>query len=91
MMSALYHVDMTESKTTEFVEMPSEVLEQLEKRVSQTEFDDASEYVTHLIEEVLYEIEQSGDRSKIDTDTDTESVDEKQVQERLKSLGYLNG
>jgi Arc/MetJ-type ribon-helix-helix transcriptional regulator len=90
MMSALYHIDMTESKTTEFVEMPSEMLEQLEKRVSQTEFDDASEYVTHLIEEVLYEIEQSGDESKIDTDTDTESVDEKQVQERLKSLGYLN-
>lgn len=90
MMSALYHIDMTESKTTEFVEMPSEVLEQLEKRVSQTEFDDTSEYVTHLIEEVLCELERSGDESKIDTDTGTESVDKKQVQERLKSLGYLN-
>ena len=83
MMSALYHVDMTESKTTEFVEMPSEVLEQLEKRVSQTEFDDTSEYVTHLIEEVLYQLEHTAN-------TDIESVDEQQVQERLKSLGYLN-
>ncbi|MFA1610804.1 hypothetical protein [Halobellus rubicundus] len=74
---------MTESQTTSAVEVPTEVLEQLEHRVTQTEFEDTSAYVTHLLEEVLFQLEQSAE-------SEVESVDEQQVQERLKSLGYLN-
>jgi Arc/MetJ-type ribon-helix-helix transcriptional regulator len=74
---------MTDAQPTGVVELPTEVLEQIDHRVAQTEFEDTSAYVTHLLEEVLYQLEHTAD-------TDIESVDEQQVQERLKSLGYLN-
>lgn len=74
---------MTDSQVTGSVEIPTEVLERIERRVAQTEFEDISAYVTHLLEEVLYQLEHTAN-------TDIESVDEQQVQERLKSLGYLN-
>lgn len=74
---------MTDSQVTGSVEIPTEVLERIERRAAQTEFEDISAYVTHLLEEVLYQLEHTAN-------TDIESVDEQQVQERLKSLGYLN-
>jgi Arc/MetJ-type ribon-helix-helix transcriptional regulator len=74
---------MTGSQTTSSVEVPNKVFEQIEHRVTQTEFEDTSAYVTHLLEEVLFQLKQS-EESEVD------SVDEQQVQERLKSLGYLN-
>jgi Arc/MetJ-type ribon-helix-helix transcriptional regulator len=74
---------MTDSQTTGAVEIPTEVLNQIDRRVAQTEFEDTSTYVTHLLEEVLYQLDHTAD-------ADVESVDEQQVQERLKSLGYLN-
>ena len=74
---------MAES-TARSIDLPTDILERVEKRVQHTEFEDAPAYVTHVLEEVLYEVEQDADGS------DTDAVDERQVEERLKSLGYLN-
>jgi len=73
---------MTEE--TQTVELPSEVIERIERRVQYTEFESASDYITYTLEEVLYHVEEV-DLSEVD------SVDEEQVQDRLKDLGYLNG
>jgi Arc/MetJ-type ribon-helix-helix transcriptional regulator len=75
---------MTNSQELESVELPTEVVERIETRVDHTEFEAAGAYITHVLEEVLYELEQDTDRS------DADAVDEQQVEERLKSLGYLN-
>ncbi|WP_253739119.1 hypothetical protein [Halohasta salina] len=75
---------MAESQEVESIEVPVELLKRLEPRIEATEFKNKSEYITHILEEVLYELEQESDHSAAG------SVDEQQVQERLKSLGYLN-
>jgi predicted glycosyltransferase len=75
---------MANSQGFEPVELPTEVLDRIDARVDHTEFEDTTAYITHILEEVLYELEQDIDRADADT------VDEQQVQERLKSLGYLN-
>jgi Arc/MetJ-type ribon-helix-helix transcriptional regulator len=75
---------VTEQLESESVQLPSDVLSRIDTRVTHTEFDDRTEYITHVLEEVLYEVEQGTDPSA------EEDVDEQQVQERLKSLGYLN-
>lgn len=75
---------MTNSQAVESIKLPVEILRRIEPRIEATEFENKSEYITHILEEVLYELEQESDHSA------AESVDEQQVQERLKSLGYLN-
>jgi Arc/MetJ-type ribon-helix-helix transcriptional regulator len=74
---------MTESRSRS-IDLPADILERVDRRVQHTEFEDASEYVTHVLEEVLYELEQGDDEPA------SEAVDERQVEERLESLGYLN-
>ncbi|WP_246988353.1 hypothetical protein [Halorientalis marina] len=75
---------MNESRELESVDIPSDVLARIEDRVGHTEFDDANEYIIYVLEEVLHTVAQ-----ETDTATDAD-VDEQQVEERLKSLGYLN-
>lgn len=70
-------------------EVESEVLSdemrlKIEKRVKRTEFEDVSTYITYVLKQVLYELEEDGDPKS------TDEIDEGQVEERLKSLGYLN-
>ena len=78
---ALYPEGMQEETTT--VELPTRIVERVEKRLPRTEFESSAEYMTYVLEEVLYRVEES-------TDDEYEGVDEAQVKERLESLGYLN-
>lgn len=66
------------------VELPARIIDRVEDRLSRTEFDSSAEYITYVMEEVLYRVEQETE------DDDFESVDEDEVKDRLKSLGYLN-
>jgi hypothetical protein len=66
------------------VDLPDRIVERVEARLPRTEFDDVAEYVTFVMEEVLYRVEKETE------DDDFEAVDEDEVKDRLKSLGYLN-
>lgn len=70
------------SDATESVALPTRIVDRVEDRLPRTEFDSTTEYVTYVMEEVLYQVEQ-------ETDDEIE-VDESEVEDRLKSLGYLN-
>lgn len=69
---------------TRTIRLPEHVLERVEDRLPRTEWDDPAEYVTYVLEEVLYRVEEETD------DDDFEPVDEAEVKDRLKSLGYLD-
>lgn len=66
------------------VELPERIVERVEDRLPRTEFDTVAEYVTFVMEEVLYRVEEETD------DEAAPDVDEEEVKDRLKSLGYLN-
>ena len=66
------------------IRIPKRLIEEIEKRTEQTEFESVEEYVTFVLEEVV-------------RDTDEEEIeevfseeDEAKVKERLKALGYLD-
>lgn len=69
---------------TKSVELPQRIISRVEDRVKRTEFDTPAEYITFVMEEVLYRVEKETE------DEDFEPVDEEEVKDRLKSLGYLN-
>ena len=71
-----------DDKQTEPVELPRRVVSRVEQRLSRTEFESVSEYVAFAMEEVLYRVEEETD--------DESAVDEAAVEDRLKSLGYLD-
>ncbi len=72
------------SEKTKKVELPTEVIDEIKTQVKHTEFSSTSEYVTFVLEEVLY-------HSRKDTDSPAaENIDEQQVQDRLRDLGYLD-
>lgn len=75
---------MTGVQEPESLQLPADILEQIEARVERTELEDASDYVTYVLEEVLHEVEEDADLRASD------QVDEDQVEDRLKSLGYLD-
>lgn len=66
------------------VDLPERIVSRVETRLPRTEWDDPAEYITYVMEEVLYSVEEET------KDDDFESVDEEEVKDRLKSLGYLN-
>ena len=72
------------TEQTQAVELPTRIVERVEGRLPRTEFDSSSEYITYVMEEVLYRVEQETE------DDDFEEVDEDEVKDRLKSLGYLD-
>jgi Arc/MetJ-type ribon-helix-helix transcriptional regulator len=72
------------AEQTQAVELPSRIVERVEERLPRTEFDSSGEYITYVMEEVLYRVEQET------ADDDFEEVDEDEVKDRLKSLGYLD-
>lgn len=63
------------------VELPERVLSRVERRVERTDFDSASAYVTFVLEEVL---------ASVEADDLNDAVDEDEVRDRLRSLGYLD-
>lgn len=73
---------MTEA--TQPIDLPERIVERVEARLPRTEWDTTAEYITYVLEEVLYHVEQETE------DDDFEPVDEEEVKDRLRSLGYLN-
>lgn len=71
-------------RETRTIELPEQIVERVENRLPRTEWNDASAYISHVMEEVLYKVEEETE------DDDFEEVDEDEVRDRLKSLGYLN-
>ena len=76
--------DMGTHESTRTLELPERIVERVEKRVPRTEWETPAEYITFVLEEVLYRVERETE------DDDFEPVDEAEVKARLKSLGYLN-
>lgn len=74
---------MVHEETVE-VELPERIVSRVDDRLPRTEFRDSGEYITFVLEEVLYRVEEET------KDDDFEPVDEQEVEQRLKSLGYLN-
>jgi len=66
------------------IDISDDLLNRVDERVAHTEFDSASEYVEHVLEEVLYHVEDASDGEA------REAFDEGEVEDRLESLGYLN-
>jgi hypothetical protein len=66
------------------VELPDRIVSRVEDRLPRTEWDTPEEYITYVMEEVLYRVEEETEGD------DFEPVDEEEVKDRLKSLGYLN-
>lgn len=73
---------MDEEKTLVTVSIPQPLFRKIEERIRGTHFDSVSSYVTHVVQEVLAETEES-ERKVISRD------DEQKVVERLRALGYL--
>jgi len=71
-------------KETCSLDLPEHIVERVEQRLPRTEWDNPEEYITYVLEEVLYRVEQETE------DDDFEEVDEQEVEDRLKSLGYLD-
>lgn len=71
-------------ENTQSIDVPQRIIERVEARLPRTEWDEPSEYIAYVMEEVLYQVEKETE------DDDFESVDEAEVEDRLKSLGYLN-
>lgn len=74
---------MSNNEASEKIEIPQEMIDRIETRVSYTEFGSVSAYIEHVLEEVLYQVESNTDVS------DSEQIDDSDVEDRLKSLGYL--
>ena len=75
---------MDSGEESKDVTLPVELLERIEQRVQYTEFESVDKYVEHVLQEVLYQVETDG------PDTETVDIEESEVEDRLKSLGYLN-
>ena len=69
---------------TQSIELPKRIVSRVENRLPRTEWDTPSEYINYVMEEVLYRVEHETE------DDDSEPIDEQEVKDRLKSLGYLN-
>lgn len=75
---------MSDQEGTKALDLGEELVSRVEGRLSRTEFDTVEAYVTYVLEEVLSQVEADTE------DEDFQAVDEAQVKDRLRSLGYLN-
>ncbi|PSP90548.1 hypothetical protein BRC90_01160 [Halobacteriales archaeon QS_4_69_34] len=66
------------------IKLPERIVARVEDRLPRTEWDEPEEYITYVLEEVLYQVEKETEND------DFEPIDEREVKSRLKSLGYLN-
>lgn len=74
---------MPDDETNVRIEVSEDLIERLEDRIPYTEFTSASEYVEFVLEEVLYTVSESG------SETTSEPIDDQEVEDQLRSLGYL--
>lgn len=70
-------------RDTREIELPADVHARVEQRLPRTDFESVGEYVAFVMDEVLAEVEAS-------TTEDYDEVDEREIQDRLQSLGYLD-
>lgn len=75
---------MDSSEANRTIKLPERIVDRVEDRLPRTEWDEPEEYITYVLEEVLYRVEKETEND------DFEPVDETEVKSRLKSLGYLN-
>lgn len=75
--------ERTAPESTQSIVVPDRLVSRVEQRVARTDFDSPEAYVAYVLEEVLAQVES-------DTDGDYERVDGDEVEDRLKSLGYLD-
>lgn len=69
---------------TQTLELPTRIVSRVEARLPRTEWETPEAYIAYVLEEVLYRVEKETE------DDDFEPIDEEEVKDRLKSLGYLN-
>jgi len=74
---------MSEKEKLTGISIPASLVEKIEKRVKETEFDSVSDYISYVLREVLSEEE--GEEEQTFT-----KEDEEKVKERLRALGYLD-
>lgn len=65
------------------VELPGDLLQRVERRLPHTQWETPDSYITNVLEEVLFRVEEEM------ADEGVEPVDEAEVADRLRSLGYL--
>lgn len=75
--------ERTAPESAQRIAVPDRLVSRVERRLPRTDFEDPEEYVAYVLEEVLAQVES-------ETDGDYEQVDGEEVEDRLKSLGYLD-
>lgn len=75
---------MSDTDDLKSIDLPESIVSRIEHRLQYTEWDSKSEYVTFVMESVLSHVEDEVGEPDFDT------VDEKEVENRLEALGYLN-
>lgn len=75
---------MSDDSDMRTVELSDGLVDRVESRVGYTTFDSVNQYIEHVLEEVLFQIEAESENSAL------EKVDSSEVEQRLESLGYLN-
>lgn len=70
------------SRGQQTVSLPSHLIERVEGRLSGTGFSSSSEYIAFLLEETLARVEPRANDEQ-------SATNEKQIRDRLESLGYL--
>ncbi|WP_233204298.1 hypothetical protein [Halegenticoccus soli] len=65
------------------VELSSRMIARIEARLPRSEFSSVDEYVTFVLEEVLSRVEDATEEENF------EAVSQTDVEERLRSLGYV--
>ena len=66
------------------ISIPEKLAKRIDKRVKDSEFSSAGEYITHVMEQVMDRVE-----GKEESRESFSKEDEEKVKKRLKSLGYL--
>lgn len=77
--------ETSDADVTRTLELPDRLVSRVEDRLDRTDFETPEAYIGFVLEEVLREVEEDAP-----TSDDDERVGE-QVENRLKSLGYLDG
>lgn len=65
------------------IRLPKHVLTQVDSRLQYTEFDTATEYITYALEELLAQVHEA-------SDDEYEAGTKREIESRLRSLGYLD-
>ena len=64
------------------VTLPTNLLDRVDERLPRTNFDTRDQYIAYVLAETLARVEDA-------SDDEHGSVDEREVESRLRSLGYL--